>query len=212
MNRAPRRGRNTDSSDDAVIHIGAGLLLAVVAVAGYYKYSDAKAADLQVRVIEQERQQNVAEAEEARRVEQRNLAQADAERWARAQANSQPVMYKCRDGAGDVAIQSWPCANGTATEWTRGYEARGERAAAEAAQRAGETARHEAEVAQYTQMYGDLPAPVRNSAGAQPDAAASRCAAAKAYRDDVYRQVGNNRTFDLIRQLDDYVYEACKQT
>ena len=38
----------------------------------------------------------------------------------------------------------------------------------------------------------------------------ARCQAAKDHRDDVLRQAGLNRTFDLLRQLDDQVYEACK--
>jgi len=38
----------------------------------------------------------------------------------------------------------------------------------------------------------------------------ARCQAQKDYRDATLRQVGLNRTFDLIRQLDEQVYEACK--
>ncbi len=67
-------------------------------------------------------------------------------------------------------------------------------------------------MAQYTRMFGDRPAPVTYSAGPQANSNEARCAAAKNYRDDVYRQVGNRRTFDLIRQLNDAVYEACKNT
>ena len=37
-----------------------------------------------------------------------------------------------------------------------------------------------------------------------------RCADAKARRDEAYRIVGNQRTFDFIRQWQDIVYEACK--
>lgn len=47
----------------------------------------------------------------------------------------------------------------------------------------------------------------------QPSAEAirqARCQAAKDHRDAVLRQVGLNRTFDLLRQLDEQVYEACK--
>ena len=43
-------------------------------------------------------------------------------------------------------------------------------------------------------------------------APANQCAFAKARRDEAYRLVGNNRTFEFIRQWDDYVYEACKQS
>lgn len=49
--------------------------------------------------------------------------------------------------------------------------------------------------------------PTRASDRAQLEA---RCQAQKNYRDATLRQVGLNRTFDLIRQLDEQVYEACK--
>jgi len=42
--------------------------------------------------------------------------------------------------------------------------------------------------------------------------ARQRCAIAKAQRDEAYRLVGNNRTFNFIRGWDDVVYEACKNT
>lgn len=38
----------------------------------------------------------------------------------------------------------------------------------------------------------------------------ARCQAAKDHREAVLQQVGLNRTYDLLRQLDDQVYEACK--
>jgi len=38
----------------------------------------------------------------------------------------------------------------------------------------------------------------------------ARCQAQKNNRDATLRQLGLNRTFDLIRQLDGLVYEACK--
>lgn len=34
----------------------------------------------------------------------------------------------------------------------------------------------------------------------------------RAARDDAYRRVGNDRTFNFIRAWDDYVYNACKRT
>jgi hypothetical protein len=37
-----------------------------------------------------------------------------------------------------------------------------------------------------------------------------RCAAAKQHRDETLKRVGLARTFDLLRQLDDHVYQACK--
>jgi hypothetical protein len=40
----------------------------------------------------------------------------------------------------------------------------------------------------------------------------ARCENAKRFRDSEYRRLGNRRTYAIIRQLDDYVYEACKRT
>lgn len=42
--------------------------------------------------------------------------------------------------------------------------------------------------------------------------AQARCADAKAQRDEAYRIVGNNRTFEFIRRWDDIVFEACKNS
>ena len=47
-----------------------------------------------------------------------------------------------------------------------------------------------------------------SNSAAEPKRA--RCERAKAYRDEIYRRVDNNRDFDLIRRLNDQVYEACK--
>jgi hypothetical protein len=44
------------------------------------------------------------------------------------------------------------------------------------------------------------------------DAARQRCEYTKAQRDEAYRLVGNNRTFDFIRHWDDVVFQACKGT
>lgn len=130
---------------------------------------------------------------------------------ARREASAQPAMYKCRDASGVVAIQNWPCAADARTDWERPYDPGEAREAHEARQRAAQQARNEAAVAAYTQMYGGNAA---GAVGAGPATTfdASRCERAKQYRDDVYRQVGNRRTYALVRQLDDYVYENCKRT
>jgi hypothetical protein len=212
MNRPPR-GRHGQASDDLVIKIAAGLVVAILAISGVYSYREAHAADVRAQAIEQERQRTVAAAAEARRAAERaQFAEWQAAHAARATTDAQATMYKCRDAAGVVAIQNWPCASGAATEWERGYQARDDLDAAGARQRAAELARHEAEVAQYTQIYGDRPSAIDYSPGPQPSGNVARCAEAKRYRDAVYRQAGNHRTYDLIRRMDDYVYEACKDT
>lgn len=206
MSRPPPWSRPARSADDSLIKIASGVIMAALIFGGVHWYLGAREAQVHAITVKQE------QAQTPRRSEQARLAQLEANRNRQAQANGQPTMYKCRDGSSVVALQSWPCSAGAATEWTRTYQGPDERDADQDAQRATDIARHEAEVAQYTQMFGDRPAAATYSSGPQPSSNAARCADAKSYRDGVYRQVGNNRTFNLIRQLDDYVYEACKGT
>ncbi|WP_163838833.1 DUF4124 domain-containing protein [Pseudoxanthomonas sacheonensis] len=51
----------------------------------------------------------------------------------------------------------------------------------------------------------------RAGAASPISAAANRCEAAKARREARLAAVGLKRTFDLLRKLDDAVYEACKR-
>jgi hypothetical protein len=131
MSRLPPRRRPSQSLDDTLIKLAAGVIVVALIVGGVHWYRAAQAADARAVAVEQERQQTLAVAAEARRIEQRRLQQLDADRFQQSQANAQAAMYKCRDATGVVAIQSWPY---------------------------------------------------------------------------------SKRTCDLIRQLDDYVYEACKGT
>lgn len=48
------------------------------------------------------------------------------------------------------------------------------------------------------------------ASGSRTNAKHQRCQAAKARRDDTLRRVGLRRTHELLRRLDDDVYEACK--
>jgi hypothetical protein len=213
MSWSPRKRPPARSLDDVLIKVAAAVVIGSLMYGGLRTYRATQAAAASEVGFEQARQQGLAAAAASRLAEQQRLDNQWAdERLARTQSSSQPAMYKCRDASGATAIQSWPCDGGAATEWARTYQPRDERTAWEAAQRAADIARHEAEVAQYTRMYGDRPAAVAYSAAPQASVDDSRCANAKAYRDSVYRQVGNNRTYDLIRQLNDFVYEACKRT
>ena len=207
-----RESRRAASLDDVLIKIIAGVVVTALAVGGFRWYQGAQEAGELHVIVAQAQRQVAASVEAVRRTEQTRLVQAQAEQVRMAEVAAQSTMYKCRDASGTIAIQNWPCNAGAQAEWSRSYQPRDEREAAEANQRAADIARHEAEVAQYTRMFGDRPAPVTYSAGPQPNDKEARCAAAKSYRDDVYRQVGNRRTFDLIRQLNDMVYEACKAT
>ena len=129
--------------------------------------------------------------------------------------DTRAVVFKCRTSSGADSIQSEPCSATEETTWARPVQPSEYREADEEQHRAAEIQRHEEEVRRYTQMYGESAAPafVAPSQAALDSAQSrNRCQAQKNHRDEVLRRVGLNRTFDLLRQLDDQVYEACKGT
>ena len=62
----------------------------------------------------------------------------------------------------------------------------------------------------YNARYDRAYATYAGQSGASGDLRRVRCADAKAHRDATLGEVGLGRTFDLLRALDDAVYEACK--
>lgn len=123
-------------------------------------------------------------------------------------ASAQSV-YKCRDGKGVPVYQSEPCANAE-----KRWDAKPEPPPSYDEVRARELTRQrqEAESAQLRRAAGrDRP---QQSIGANLPAYAGsdpgRCERAKRHRQQVLDQVGLKRNFDLLRKLDDMVYNACK--
>ncbi|RYG14508.1 MAG: hypothetical protein EON92_01855 [Burkholderiales bacterium] len=115
------------------------------------------------------------------------------------QAAAQQV-YKCTRG-NDVAYQSEPCAPTQRT--VKQWDATPEPFATPAPATRPVTG----------------PAPTRtirsrraagNGARTKVDPADARCAKAKARRESRLKAVGLKRNFDLLRQLDEAVYEACR--
>lgn len=124
--------------------------------------------------------------------------------------NAQQV-YKCVAGK-DVSYQSAPCSQGQkiAGQWDATPEP--EPSAEELRERAAERRRDEAESARLRRASNAAGrARARTSSGrASLAGTGNRCDAAKARREAKLKSVGLKRTFDLLRKLDDAVYDACK--
>jgi len=125
-------------------------------------------------------------------------------------AHAQQV-YKCVEG-GRATYQSHPCRSGEPVKsWSAQVAPRSPEAVA--ADRRIELIRQQNAVRQQANTRrprGSIPGRqgvvIPNGQYESP----SRCEAAKAHRDSVYRAVGLKRSFQLSRTMDDQVYEACK--
>lgn len=116
-------------------------------------------------------------------------------------------VFKCVDARGAVAYQSYACGNGERTQGI--YAARPDSRADIARAEAKRDALNEG-YARLSRMAGtDRPTSYASS-GLRFDEAKARCDAAKAHREQVLRNVGLARTYDLLQQLDERVREACK--
>lgn len=127
-----------------------------------------------------------------------------------APAHSQ-VVYKCVGPKGQVAYQSTPC---SANERVQNvYDATPE---TYSPQREAERQRLRRSIDEgarrLSTMAGTDRAPVYRPAwspGPDPNDKRARCVAAKAHREATLERVGLRRTFDLLRQLDGMVWDAC---
>lgn len=108
------------------------------------------------------------------------------------------TLYKCV-ARGSVAYQTSPCEPGSVTAWTREFQPDPPPPAARArsADPRGKEPRE-----RYVAYR-----PVRWRVQREP---LDPCEAAKAKRERELARVGLKRTFDLLRRLDDEVYDACK--
>ena len=115
-------------------------------------------------------------------------------------------VYKCRDAKGAPVYQSEPCANAEkrwdtqapTTTWDDYYKR-------QAADRKIAADRRHMRVRAQEIAAGS--GPVGAAVGPQ---ASSACQQAKAQRQAAYDAAGINRSFELSRQMDDLVYNACK--
>ena len=121
------------------------------------------------------------------------------------------TLYKCVSSAGAVSIQQAPCTGKDKTAWQR--DAPPEYVSPD------EQARHNRERLQHDQDAHEL----SRRAGTDQQQSyittyqpldrrsiqESACQQAKSNRDAVLKQVGLHRTYDLLRSLNDAVFEAC---
>lgn len=120
-------------------------------------------------------------------------------------------LYKCINGKGHPSYQSEPCSAQQSQVWVRDATPEPEpppsqRPAAQA-QRQWES--EVAERRQQAQSQGPQ-RPVGFSLPAYGGSRPSACQAAKDERERVLKVVGMNRNYDLLRKLDDNVWNACK--
>jgi len=113
---------------------------------------------------------------------------------------SAQAVYKCRDARGGPVFQSHPC-DGAASEKEYRYEAQQPSTA------------NQRRIAQYRRELEESNAPSSGPRWVSREISTpkrSGCQIAKDERDATLRRVGLKRNFDLLRQLDENVYRACK--
>lgn len=120
-------------------------------------------------------------------------------------------LYKCIDRQGATSYQSAPCDAAARTVWQREAPPEpppdAEQLRARAAQRDRDRDRAESD---HLSRRAGTSGPSRARSTATRSPARDGCAAAKARRERTLAAAGLKRTFDLLRRLDDAVYEACK--
>lgn len=208
------RRRERVDADDVLIKIFVALLLVLAGwrVSHWYRHSTAAALAAQTQTAQAGSAETALRQSHdiARRAEQEARQQQASASGAASVAGQ--TIYKCETSQG-TQLQSLPCAPGASITWTRSagrdVQAKGEW------RRQAELRQHEAEIARYTRMYGDNAN--RGHVSPYPQSGALqqrrfRCQAAKDDREAVLKIAGLNRNFDLIRQLNDAVYEACNDT
>lgn len=125
-------------------------------------------------------------------------------------ANAQQV-HKCVKGR-EVSYQSAPCdaSQSLVKQWDAVPEFE---PASELGHNLEKRRQDEAKSARFGRVASEGRTRSGNHAGNKSsiDAADKRCNAAKARREAKLISVGLKRTFDLLRKLDDAVYQACKQ-
>jgi hypothetical protein len=142
------------------------------------------------------------------------ISEAEADRQlaeASGSSTADKSMHKCFYGAGPY-VQAGPCNSRWLDAPQQSNYSRAQNAAEQARERAQAEAKLQAQEARFARLTGQ-PTWVQPGYSANPQPSErQRCEWAKAERDQAYRLVGNDRTYDFIRHWDDVVYEACKNT
>lgn len=205
-------GGSGDASDLLIKVVAAILLLVVVFVASAHFREKRNLEALQVAAMAEEQARIVAARAVSRQAEMEQLQAVQSQRNAQAERQ----LYRCVDQSGTTSIQNAPCPANSSVTWGRAVPAE---SPLQSSLREQEWSRQQAEArlrqeeARFAEATGTgnasqayYPAPSARESNS------ARCQDAKNARDQAYRIAGNNRTFEMIRWWNDFVYEACKGT
>lgn len=203
-----RRRASADDSDRLSKVAAAVFLVAVVLVVG---------ANFREKKLLREDLRTAQAQEQARIVnDQVDMQHAELERQ-RVQfeqvAQSQRQLYRCVDRDGATSIQNAPCPATSSVTWAESVPVETPLEAS-LREQARNRQQAEARLRQVEAQFARATGAGNTSQTFYPTGASAasngRCQSAKIQRDEAYRIAGNNRTFQMIRHWNDYVYEACK--
>ncbi|MCX7041382.1 MAG: DUF4124 domain-containing protein [Gammaproteobacteria bacterium] len=197
-----------------MIKVVAGILLLVVAFVAIAHFGEKRNLEaLQAAAMAQEQARIANERAASRQAEQVDRLQAvDAQRYSQGERQ----LYRCVDPSGTTSIQNSPC---PATSSVTSSQAISAESPLQSSLRQQEWNRREGE-ARLREAEAGFAAATGTGNGSQayyPATSArqsnsARCQSAKNARDQAYRIAGNNRSFEMIRSWNDFVYESCKGT
>ena len=210
-----RRGRSANSGDasDFLIKVVAAVLLLVLAFVASAHFREKRNLEaLQFAAMGQEQARIVAARAASQQAEMEQLQAVQAQRNTQAERQ----LYRCVDRSGVTSIQNAPCPASSSVTWAQAVpvetplqsglrQQEWNRQQAEANLRR-EEARFAAATDTGNASQAYYPAPSARQSNS------ARCQDAKNARDQAYRIAGNNRTFEMIRAWNDFVYESCKGT
>jgi hypothetical protein len=210
-----RRGRSSANGDasDLLIKVVAGILLLVIAFVASAHFREKRNLEaLQVAAMAQEQARIAAARAASQQAEMQQL------QVLRAQINAQAErqLYRCVNRDGTTSIQNAPCPASSSVTWAQAVP---EESPLQSSLGQQEWNRQQAE-ANLRREQARLAAAMGTANSGQanyPAASArqsnsSRCQDAKNARDQAYRIAGNNRSFEMIRSWNDFIYESCKGT
>lgn len=210
-----RRGRPGSSGDasDLLIKVVAAILLLVLAFVASAHFREKRNLEaLQVAAMAQEQARIIAARAASRQVEQVQLQAMQAQQNFQAERQ----LYRCVDQGGTTSIQNGPCPETSSVTSSQAIPAE---SPLQSSLRQQEWNRQqgEARLRQAEAGFAEATGTGNGSQAYYPATGArqsnsARCQDAKNARDHAYRIAGNNRTFEMIRRWNDFVYESCKGT
>ena len=123
------------------------------------------------------------------------------------------ILYKCVSPSGSISIQQQPCAGKSKTVWLHDVAPEPAPSYQEEARQARERSQREQDARELARRAGTDQQQryvVTYPASDHRSTQRAQCNQAKLDRESALKQAGLARTFDFLRQLDQAVYEACK--